>query len=34
MAETIDRAIGTIKNFDERRGVVTIEVPYTDFARM
>lgn len=34
MAETIDRAIGTIKNYDERRGVVTIEVPYTDFARM
>ena len=32
--ETIDKAIGTITNYDERRGVVTIEVPYDNFARM
>ena len=34
MAETIDRVIGTIKDYDERRGVVTIEAPYENFARM
>lgn len=34
MAETIDRVIGTITNYDERRGVVTIEAPYDNFARM
>lgn len=34
MAETIDRAIGIIKNYDERRGVITIEAPYDNFARM
>lgn len=32
--ETIDRVIGTITDYDERRGVVTIEAPYTNFARM
>lgn len=32
--ETIDRVIGTITNYDERRGVVTIEAPYNNFARM
>lgn len=34
MAETIDRVIGKITNYDERRGVVTIEAPYDNFARM
>lgn len=34
MAETIDRVIGTITNYDERRGVVTIEAPYDNFERM
>ena len=32
--ETIDRVIGTIKDYDERRGVVTIEAPYDNFERM
>lgn len=32
--DTIDRVIGTIKNYDERRGVVTIEAPYDNFAAM
>lgn len=32
--ETIDRVIGTIKDYDERRGIVTIEAPYDNFARM
>lgn len=30
----IDRVKGKITNYDERRGIVTIEAPYTDFARM
>ena len=30
----IERARGTITGYDERRGVVTVEVPYTDFPRM
>lgn len=30
----IDRVKGTIKNYDERRGVVVIEAPYDDFVRM
>lgn len=34
MAETIDRVIGKITNYDERRGVVTIEAPYDNFVRM
>lgn len=34
MADTIDRVIGTITNYDERRGVVTIEAPYDNFSRM
>lgn len=34
MAETIDRVIGKITDYDERRGVVTIEAPYDNFARM
>ena len=34
MAETIDRVIGIIKSYDERRGIVTIEAPYENFERM
>lgn len=30
----IDRARGQITAYDERRGVVTVEIPYTDFPRM
>lgn len=30
----IDRVRGKIVNYDERRGVVTIEAPYTDFVTM
>lgn len=32
--ELVDRIRGKITNFDERRGVVTIEVPYDNFPRM
>lgn len=32
--ELVDRIRGRITNFDERRGVVTIEVPYDNFPRM
>lgn len=34
MADVIDRVRGTITAYDERRGVVTIEAPYADFAAM
>ena len=34
MADVIDRVRGTITNYDERRGVVTITAPYADFAAM
>lgn len=34
MPTVIDRVKGKIVNYDERRGVVTIEAPYADFARM
>lgn len=34
MAEVIDRVRGKIVNYDERRGVVVIEAPYTDFVAM
>lgn len=32
--DVIDRVRGKITNYDERRGVVTIEVPYDNFVRM
>lgn len=32
--EVIDRVRGKITNYDERRNVVTIEVPYDNFTRM
>lgn len=32
--DVIDRARGRITGYDERRGVVTVEVPYDDFPRM
>lgn len=34
MTAVIDRVRGTIRDYDERRGVVIIEAPYTDFAAM
>ncbi|MBQ1791877.1 MAG: hypothetical protein II008_16995 [Oscillospiraceae bacterium] len=34
MAGVIDRVKGRITGYDERRGVVHIEAPYEDFARM
>lgn len=34
MAQVIDRVIGRITAYDERRGIVTIEAPYTDFVTM
>lgn len=34
MAGVIDRVKGRITGYDERRGVVYIEAPYEDFARM
>lgn len=34
MTAVIDRVKGKIVNYDERRGVVTIEAPYEDFATM
>lgn len=34
MAAVIDRVRGRITGYDERRGVVTIEAPYSDFAAM
>ena len=34
MAQVIDRVIGRITGYDERRGIVTIEAPYTDFVTM
>ena len=34
MAAVIDRVRGRIIGYDERRGVVTIEAPYSDFAAM
>lgn len=34
MADVIDRVRGKIVNYDERRGVVVIEAPYTDFVAM
>ena len=34
MAGVIDRVKGRITGYDERRGVVLIEAPYEDFARM
>lgn len=34
MAAVIDRVRGKIVNYDERRGVVTIEAPYSDFVTM
>lgn len=34
MAAVIDRVRGRITGFDEKRGVVTIEAPYQDFAAM
>ena len=34
MMAIIDRVKGTITGYDERRGVVKIEAPYDDFARM
>lgn len=34
MTAVIDRVRGKIVNYDERRGVVTIEAPYADFATM
>lgn len=34
MAEVIDKVEGKIVNYDERRGVIVIEAPYTDFATM
>lgn len=34
MAAVIDRVRGKITGYDERRGVVTIEAPYADFAAM
>ena len=34
MASVVDRVRGTITNYDERRGVVTIEAPYADFVTM
>ena len=33
-ASVIDRVRGKIVNYDERRGIVTIQAPYEDFARM
>lgn len=34
MTAVIDRVRGKIVNYDERRGVVTIEAPYSDFVTM
>lgn len=34
MADVIDKCRGNIVNYDERRGVVVIEAPYSDFAAM
>lgn len=34
MTAVIDRVRGKIVNYDERRGVVTIEAPYADFVTM
>ena len=34
MTAVIDRVMGKITGYDERRGVVTIEAPYDDFAAM
>ncbi len=34
MAEVIDKVRGKIVNYDEKRGVVVIEAPYTDFVAM
>ena len=34
MADVVDRVRGRITGYDERRGVVTIEAPYTDFVTM
>ena len=34
MTAVIDRVKGKITGYDERRGVVTIEAPYADFAAM
>lgn len=34
MTAVVDRVRGKITNYDERRGVVTIEAPYTDFVTM
>lgn len=34
MTAVIDRVRGKIVNYDERRGVVTIEAPYADFVAM
>ena len=34
MADVIDRVKGKITDYDEKRGVVKIEAPYADFARM